>query len=268
MDGDGQMQSLRDAAIAELVDGRYGHSANKYQKFIQIHGDDLEARLELACALAGKADLSSARKILDSVGEVDLTPAQRARYLTAMSWIRTHENHNTDVREPLQRSITEDPRFIPPYISLARIALWKGRDPEKAAEILALASNHTDSSQALSLHLAAIELRKRQFASAALVARSLRTQFPSSLRALAAAILTSLMASPRQGFVVVSLFGLLSLVPFLGSFFYLLGSLVLLGSIFLLRRLGPDFVVTPLLYAVELTGIFLGRLIIYGTFFP
>jgi len=268
MGGDGKMHSLRDAAVDDLVEGRYGRSASRYQQFIQAHGEDLEARLELACALAGKADLSSARMILDSVQEKDLTPRQRARYLTAMAWVRIRESHNADVRELLQRSINEDPRFIPSSISLARTELWQGRDPKRAGEILELASNQTDSSQALSLHLTAIELRKREYASAAQVARLLRTRFPTSFRAWAAAILTSLMASPRQGFVAVGLMSLLSLVPFLGSFLYMLGSLALIGSIFILRRFGPDFVVSPFLYWVELTGVFIGRLIIYGTLFP
>jgi tetratricopeptide (TPR) repeat protein len=171
--------TARYEALAALMDGRYGSARSGYSRYLQLHPDDLDARLEMACAQAATGDWERASETIDALATGSLAAGAGARRLLAWAYVSMMKDRSADVERDLRSAVTTDPTSALAHFALGRYLLWARRDPKTSRIHFQRASEIFPESQAAILGVVDADAEGGDFAGAVRGSRVLLRRFPA-----------------------------------------------------------------------------------------
>jgi tetratricopeptide (TPR) repeat protein len=262
-------QDLRKQMEMLLTEGRFTEAAEFLHS---LYGPgpprNLERTLDLRCALAGAGEISTLAEVDEGIDAASLSSGARAKLMTSRAFVRYVQGHRAEAKGDLIAAIKDSPDFALAHNVLARHYLFFEKDYAQARTHLNVVRKLVPSAIGPAVDLINIDLDERDLVAAHSRAKALVREHPSSVRALVALGVTSIVMAPLQGKTVPLALIAAMFLPYVGPL--LLAGWIAFSAVTLisLRRARGAIAGAPTALLLVALAAYAARSIVYARLFP
>lgn len=254
--------------LLHLLNGQYRMAVQAMQAELRAAPNDIQTRLELACAKAAAGDVNQATEILTEYEPNFLEAPALARFRTAQAYVAIHLGEVERASRALREAISADSMFALAQFSLGRQLLFRKRNASQARPHLLKAAELEPRSRGLRLGLVSLEAESGNYSDAMEVAKEILRDLGFEIRPLLAFIVSWILSPSIVSRLFLLGCVLLFIAPILGPVVLFMWLLLGISSLILLRRLSPRLALAPLLIAIGLIILYAIRSLLLGRVFP